>query len=97
MGNIIILLSSSTAAVRLKEELERNGFSARVIQTPSALAVGGCNYSVRTKGTALALAEQLVKNRGFRSRGIYLDTGAEGELRYRRLPPERSEKNDISG
>jgi len=95
MGNIIILLSSSTSAVRLKDDLERNGYSARVIQTPSALATGGCNYSVRTKGTALALAEQTVKNRGLRSGGIYLDTETEGEFRYRKLPPERSEKNDI--
>ena len=96
MGNIIILLSSSTSAVRLKESLERKGFTARVIQTPSALASGGCNYSVRTKGTALALAEQIVKETGFKSRGIYLDTETEGEFRYRKLPPEGSGKNDIS-
>ncbi len=88
MDNIIILLSSSTSAVRLKERLEREGFSSRVIQTPSVLATGGCNYSVRTKGTALALAEKLIKQAGYRSRGIYLDSGGEGEFRYRRLPPE---------
>ncbi len=88
MDNIIILLSSSTSAVRLKEGLERKGFSARVIQTPSSLTAGGCNYSVRTRGEALATAEEIVSKLGFRSRGIYLDTEAEGEMRYRRLPPE---------
>ncbi len=88
MGNIIILLSSSTSAVRLKESLEREGFSSRVIQTPSALAMGGCNYSVRTNAGALELAEKLVKQEGYTSRGIYLDTGGEGVFRYRRLPPE---------
>lgn len=88
MGDIIILLSSSTSAVRLKESLERSGYSSRVIQTPSALAADGCNYSVRTKGTALARAEQLIKESGYRSRGIYLDSGGEGVLRYRKLPPE---------
>ena len=88
MGSIIILLSSSTSAVRLKDSLERKGFSSRVIQTPSALSGGGCNYSVRTQSTALAQAEQIVKTAGFKSRGIYLDTGTEGEQRYRKLPPE---------
>ena len=88
MGNIIILLSSSTSAVRLKESLERGGYSARVIQTPSKLASGGCNYSVRTSGNALALAEQTIKNIGLKSRGIYLDTESEDNMRYRRLPPE---------
>ena len=88
MDSIIILLSSSTSAVRLRDSLEHKGFSSRVIQTPSDLAGGGCNYSVKTGVAALGLAEQIVKNTGFRSRGIYLDTHGEGENRYRKLPLE---------
>lgn len=85
MDSIIILFSSSTSAVRVKEGLQRRGFSAKVIQTPSRLARGGCNYSVRAQAAAMAEAEKIIKTVGMRTRGIYLDTNAEGAARYRKL------------
>ena len=88
MGSIIILLSSSTSAVRLKEILQNKGYNAKVIQTPSMLSKGGCNYSVKTAGRALYEAEQTIKTIGLKSRGIYLDTEGEGVARYRKLSPE---------
>ena len=86
MDDIIILLSSSTNAVRMKEALGRKGYAAKVIQTPSKLSGGGCNYSVRTSPGALPEAENIIKSVNMRSRGIYLDTLSEGEHRYRKLP-----------
>ena len=68
--------------------LKKRGFPSQVIQTPSILSGGSCNYSVKTVSGALAEAEQLIKTVGFLSRGIYLDTGEDGKYRYRRLPPE---------
>ncbi|MBQ3053317.1 MAG: DUF3343 domain-containing protein [Clostridia bacterium] len=82
MEGIIILLSSSTSAVRLKDALAKKGFNAKVIQTPSRLAKEGCNYSVKTVSFALAEAEKIIKLLGMKSRGIYLDTGIE-KMRYR--------------
>ena len=86
MDSIIILFSSSTSAVRMKDALTRKGFSAKVISTPSRLAEGGCGYSVKTESRAAAEAKKIIDTIGMRSRGIYLDTLSEGKDRYRKLP-----------
>ena len=86
MDNIIILFSSSTSAVRMKEALSGKGFHAKVISTPSRLASGGCGYSVRTESRAAGEAEKYIELFGIKSRGIYLDTETEGPDRYRKLP-----------
>ena len=87
MNNIIILLSSSTSAARLKNSIMNAGFEASVIGTPTALAHGGCNYSVLTTASALKSAEETLARLGIKYRGIYLDTGLHGSSRYRKIPP----------
>ena len=90
MDNIIILFSSSTSAVRMKEALAGKGFRAKVIGTPSRLAPSGCGYSVRTESRAAGEAEQFLEHSGIKSRGVYLDTETEGPDRYRKLPSRTS-------
>ncbi|MDP4117819.1 MAG: DUF3343 domain-containing protein [Bacillota bacterium] len=85
MKSIIILFSSSTSAVRLKEGLTKEGFVAKVIQTPTKLITGGCNYSVKTTENALEAVRKILTLTGLRTRGIYLDTQQEGEIRYKKL------------
>ena len=94
MDNIIILFSSSTSAVRMKEALAGKGFHAKVISTPSMLAAGGCGYSVRTESRAAGEAEKYIEFSGIKSRGIYLDTESGGPNRYRRLPIGTSRKKE---
>jgi hypothetical protein len=95
MNNIIILLSSSTSAARLKNSIINAGFEASVIGTPTLLSRGGCNYSVLTTASALKYAEETLARLEIKYRGIYLDTGIHGSSRYRELSPG-GRKNDIS-
>ncbi len=88
MNNIIILLSSSTSAARLKYKLEEGGYKSTIIATPTSLASGGCSYSVLTSSTALSCAEKSIAVLGLSSRGIYLDTGKRSSERYRLIPSE---------
>ncbi len=95
MNNIIILLSSSTSAARLKNSIMNAGFEASVIGTPTALSRGGCNYSVLTTASALKYAEETLARLELKYRGIYLDTGLIGSSRYRQISPG-GKYNDIS-
>ena len=86
MDSIIILLSSSTSAVRMKNALIGKGYAAKVISTPSKLSSGGCGYSVKAEVGAAAEAERIINSTEMKSRGIYLENTADGQSRYRKLP-----------
>ncbi len=85
MDSIIVMFYSSTSAVRLKDALEKQGFYAKVIQTPAYLSQGGCNYSVRAEEAALKEAINIIKKIGLRIRGIYKDTNEISKGRYIKL------------
>ena len=68
---MLVTLASSTTAMRIKRYLEKEGISARVVQTPKALSRGGCGYSLlvpeSAKETVLNGAAMLT----VRVRGMY--------------------------
>ena len=67
---MLAVLSSATTAGRIKRYLEKEGFTARIIQTPKALSKGGCGYSIVVpeegkEGIVQAASKLSVRIRGF--------------------------------
>ncbi|MBE7029942.1 MAG: DUF3343 domain-containing protein [Ruminococcaceae bacterium] len=72
MDNVLILLASITSANRLVYLLAREyGVHANVIQTPKAIATGGCSYCVRVRREYLQKAWDLVKKLGASTKGAF--------------------------
>ena len=68
---LLITFSSATTATRIKNELTKSKFSAKVIQTPKILTKNGCSYSVKTTENALAAAEKAAEKLGVKIKNVF--------------------------
>ena len=81
MNRLLVVYSSATTATRLKMSLAKDGYDARVLQTPQALTSSGCGYSVGIYPSALGRLKALTYQMGVRFKGIYEVVGNE----YRKI------------
>ena len=74
---LLITFSSATTATRIKNELTKKGFPAKVVQTPKNLTKNGCSYSVRTTFDALSVSEKAADALGVKIKNIFRFDGKE--------------------
>ena len=74
---LLIVFSSATTATRVKNELVKSKFPAKVMQTPKSLSSGGCSYSIKTSRDALPTAEKMAEKLGVNIKNIFLFDGNE--------------------
>lgn len=74
---LLITFSSATTATRIKNELGKNNFSAKVVQTPKSLTKNGCSYSVKTTENALPVVEKAAGKLGVKIKNIFRLDGKE--------------------
>ncbi len=82
IDGLLITFSSATTATRVKNELAKNRFSAKVVQTPKSLTKNGCSYSVKTSENALAAAEKAAENLEVKIKSIFRFDGKD-YVKYR--------------
>ncbi|MFA7637426.1 MAG: DUF3343 domain-containing protein [Monoglobales bacterium] len=75
INGLLITFSSATTATRIKNELIKNKYPAKVVQTPKSLTKNGCSYSVRTTAQAVPAAERAAENLGVRIKNIFIHDG----------------------
>lgn len=68
---LLITFSSATTATRIKNEISKYKFSAKVVQTPKSLTAGGCSYSVKTVEAALPVAEKAAEMLGVKIKNVF--------------------------
>ena len=74
MNNILIVFASQTSAEKIKSMLEHKfNIRSKLIQTPIAIPVNGCSYSIRLKSEDFEKARSDILNANVRIRGIYKD------------------------
>ncbi len=72
MEKVLIVFSSSTSAGRIKQILERKyAIHSKIVQTPAALALSGCSYSLEMNEKYLHTAWNLVKSTDLSSKGVF--------------------------
>ena len=71
INGLLITFSSATTATRIKNELTKSKFSAKVVQTPKSLTKSGCSYSVKTTENALTAAEKAADKLGVKIKNIF--------------------------
>lgn len=71
INGLLITFSSATTATRIKNELTKSKFSAKVVQTPKSLTKNGCSYSVKTTENALTEAEKAADKLGVRIKKVF--------------------------
>ena len=71
ISGLLIIFSSATTATRVKNELSKNKFPAKVVQTPKNLTKSGCSYSVKTTPEALPAAEKAAEDLGVKIKNIF--------------------------
>ena len=76
MNKILIVFLSATSANKVKSVLERRyAIPSKIMQTPSAIGVTGCSYSLMINEKYLHVAWELVKSMDLTSKGVYrMDT-----------------------
>lgn len=74
---LLITFSSATTATRIKNELTKKRFPAKVVQTPKILTKNGCSYSVRTTVDALPASEKAAEALGVKIKNIFRFDGKE--------------------
>ena len=77
INGLLITFSSATTATRIKNELTKIGFTAKVVQTPKTLTKNGCSYSVRTTENALPSAETAAGKLGVKIKNFFRFDGKE--------------------
>lgn len=75
IDELLIVFSSATTATRLKNELTKKRFPAKVVQTPKNLTKNGCSYSVKTSLSALSAAETFAETSGVKIKNIFRFNG----------------------
>ena len=80
MLHYLIMCKSLTYAQRAARVLEHIGISVVITKVPQGLAGEGCTYSVKVSERRLADALEALKNAGFKSNRVFLQTAA-GEIR----------------
>lgn len=68
---MLVTLASSTTAMRIKRYLEKEGISARIVQTPKVLSRGGCGYSLLVPESAKEKVLKAAAMLTVRVRGMY--------------------------
>lgn len=79
---MLAVLSSVTTASRMKRYLESRGIEARMVQTPKALAKGGCGYSLSIPDDMAEEVRAAARKMESRVRGFYREEGAGKDKRY---------------
>ncbi|MBE7063546.1 MAG: DUF3343 domain-containing protein [Ruminococcaceae bacterium] len=67
---MLIQVQSVTDAVRMKKYLRNRGIRAEVIQSPSSVRGGSCNFAVRVPASASSSAEKTARESGVVILGI---------------------------
>lgn len=81
---MLVLLSSSTSAQRLKKFLATEHISASMVQTPKALSSGGCGYSLRLNGNHYEAVLRAAEKLHLRIKAIYDEVGEPSARQYRK-------------
>ena len=71
---MLVVLSSSTSAERLRKMLSSEKIRSELIQTPKAYSKGGCSYSLRFNEENLEAVKSLVRKLRISIRGYYPET-----------------------
>ncbi|MBQ3181207.1 MAG: DUF3343 domain-containing protein [Clostridia bacterium] len=64
MGEILITFIKQSSAYKLKKAAKLSGISAKVVQTPKELSIGGCSYAVLAKRADVTKLINLCNNYG---------------------------------
>lgn len=73
MDNCLMVFASITTANGVRQVLLRHGIQCYVVQTPRALPVSGCSYSVKCKTDDLERAWALVQQLDVYTKGTFLE------------------------
>ena len=71
---MLVVLSSSTSAERLRKLMSSEKIHSELIQTPKAYSKGGCSYSLRFNKVNLDDVKSLVSKLRISVRGYYPET-----------------------
>ena len=77
MNQILVVFASATTASRAKRRLTQAGYQAKVIQTPKALTIYGCSYSVLTNENCLSAIKGIARDLDVRIKGVFQKEGSE--------------------
>lgn len=83
MNRVLAVYSSVTTASRLKRLLEREGFTADIIQVPRCLSVNGCTHGIRIDRMAIPRLLELTEALQVRVKGIYEQANTQDGCNYR--------------
>ncbi|MBQ2942883.1 MAG: DUF3343 domain-containing protein [Clostridia bacterium] len=72
---MLVVLSSSTSARRLKKLLSQKGIAAEIVQTPRYLSDGGCSYSLKVGNAYLKEVTSLTARLHISVNKIYREEG----------------------
>ncbi len=76
MNEVLIVFASATTASRIKKLLEKEGFYARILQTPKLLSIGGCSFSVKTTEEAIKVCRRFADELSVKIKGVYKITSS---------------------
>ncbi len=79
---MLAVLSSVTTASRMKRYLEQKGILVRMIETPKAIAKGGCGYSLVIPHDQEEEVKKAARTMQSRVRGFYREEGSGADKRY---------------
>ena len=74
MDNCLMVFASITTANGVRQILMRHGIGCYVVQTPRALPVSGCSYSVKCKIGDLPQAWALVQQLDVYTKGAFSES-----------------------
>ena len=84
---MVAVLSSVTSQSRMKRYVEFHGQKVRTMQTPKAIAKGGCGYSLVVPDDAMEEVQASARKMQAQIRGFYREEGAGKEKRYIPIKP----------
>ena len=82
---MIATVASSTSANRLKRRLAEFGISSFVIQTPHALTIEGCGYSLRFDTESRMIVEKTAAELGIKIRAFYVENISNEQRVYEKI------------
>lgn len=71
MNEILVVLSSLTSANRLKKYLSKMGVTVYIIQTPKAMQLSGCGYSLRANYNDIDMIFDAIDDLKVSTRGAF--------------------------
>lgn len=81
---MLVILSSATAAERVRRLIARWRISGEIVQTPKSISESGCSYALKIKSKDLPFVKKAATQLRLGIKGIYEEESTKGSREYRK-------------